>query len=305
MENKPLLISVILTTYNYASYLPLALTSVLNQSFINYEIIIVDDGSTDGTVGVLAPYLDSNNPLIKYIKQPNLGQAAAKNRGIVESRGQFIAFLDADDLWKQDKLEKQMELFSNAKTGVVYSEMQSIDYQGKQIKSDIRNKYLRPMSGIVTASLIIDNIIPFSSTVIKKECFARVGMFDESLGMSIDWDLWLRISVHYEFAYVAEPLLYYRIGHVGQMSKNQRVRHRASDIIMEKFIREHPHLLSKSTIRKARGHTYCNRGDYYANKQLSLSLMYYLKAMRQEPFSPRAYKGAVKYALRMLRIVNT
>src|SRR5258705_11081136 len=108
MSDKPL-VSVVIATYNMARYLPLAVRAALDQKYKNIEVLVVNDGSTDDTQCVMAPFLDDSR--VRYYTQKNKGQAAAKNRGIHESRGDYIAFLDADDMWALDKLEVQLPLF--------------------------------------------------------------------------------------------------------------------------------------------------------------------------------------------------
>ena len=186
-------ISIVITCYNYSCYLAGCLDSVLSQTFQDFEVIVVNDGSTDNTDEVIFPYI--KDPRIIYIKQKNSGQAKAKNTGIQKSKGRLIAFLDADDLWDTTKLEKQMPLFDDKGVGVVYSRVRYIDEQGDDVSFQHKSTYLTPRAGKITEFLFIDNFIPFSSSVVRRECFERVGVFDESIRMGIDWDLWLRISV--------------------------------------------------------------------------------------------------------------
>lgn len=294
------LVSVVITSYNYAQYLPVAVESVLRQSYNQYEVIIVNDGSTDNTDDVVGPYL--SNPKIRYVKQHNLGQASAKNTGIRNSAGDFIAFLDADDIWRETKLETQMKLFNHTMVGVVYSRMRFISQVGEPVDQGVPNRYLTPRAGQVTESLFIDNFVPFSSAIVRKGCLDKVGGFDETLRMGIDWDLWLRMSVDYEFAYVDEPLMDYRVGHLGQMSRDLGIRQKSCDQIMARFIEEHGDLLSKGIIREAWAHTYCNRGDYSLSKGMPGALSYYVKALWHRPVSERAYKGIVKSALRRMGV---
>jgi len=287
--------SVIITCYNYAKYLPDCIESVLRQSITNFEIIIVNDGSTDNTDEVIRPFLD--NVKIKYIRQANAGQANAKNTGISHSDGEFIAFLDADDLWETTKLQKQMPLFINSQVGVVYSKARYIDEDGKALSIELKSNYLKPHAGEVTRDLFFDNFIPFSSSIVRRECIERVGGFDETLKMGIDWDLWLRISVHYLFQFVDEPLLIYRVGHTGQMSKDLESRQACSDRIMVKFLVQNPGALTDKTIRDAYVYTYLNRGYYFRSQDIRTSLKYYIKAIVSNPIHLEAWKGLIKTSL--------
>ncbi|MCI5120563.1 MAG: glycosyltransferase [Candidatus Electrothrix sp. AUS4] len=291
-------VSVVITCYNYGEYLAGCLESVLSQTYTDYEIIIIDDGSTDNTSDVVKPYCNQYS-LIQYIKQENAGQANAKNQGIKKARGQFIAFLDADDLWHPKKLEKQMVLFADDNVGVVYSRQRFVDEDGKPIqqKKGRVQQTLLPKSGKITTALFIDNFVPFSSSVVRSECFKEFEGFDESIAMGIDWDLWLRISTRYHFDYVDEPLLLYRIGHSGQMSKNILTRQECSDRIMDKFKVDYPEELPASVERQAMAFTFCNRGYFFRHQNLILSTQYFLQAWLKRPFWIKPYYSLLKNCL--------
>lgn len=292
------MVSVVVTCYNYGRYLAQSVESALAQAYGNLEVIVVDDGSTDNTPEVAGELL--KDPRVRCIRQKNAGQANAKNTGIRASTGEFIAFLDADDFWETGKLEKQMPLFSDPLVGVVYSRAHTVDDLGLAVVPDPPGKYLLPRSGRVTGQLFFDNFVPFSSAVVRRECLEKVGIFDESLKMGIDWDLWLRISVSYAFAYVDEPLLAYRVGHPGQMSRNLEVRQRCSDRIMEKFLAAHPGMLSNKTVRDALTYTCLSRGYYYETLDFSRSAKYYRTAFKLSPFSPGVYLEVLKSMVRKL-----
>jgi glycosyltransferase involved in cell wall biosynthesis len=289
-------VSVVITCYNYARYLAQSIESVLSQTYQDYEIIVVNDGSTDDTDEVVSGYLSDSR--IQYISQANMGQAGAKNAGIERSTGECVAFLDADDFWHKDKLEKQLPLLSNEKVGVVYTVAQHVDEIGRHVNSKPTRKYLRPKSGFVYKDLLFDNFVPFSSSIVRKRCLEVCGLFDETLSMGIDWDLWLRISPRYEFCYVDEALLFYRVGHTGQMSKNIEERQRCSDRIMARFIERSRSLLKPHWIRKAWAYTCVNRGYYFRNIDLSISSRYYFDSMKQNPLQIKAYAGLLKNAFK-------
>jgi glycosyltransferase involved in cell wall biosynthesis len=286
------MVSVIITCYNYGKYLAGCIESALSQTYRNIEVIIVNDGSTDNSDEIMVKYL--SDPRIRYIKRKNAGQANAKNTGIRNAKGAFLAFLDADDLWDSTKLEKQIPLFSYPTVGVVYSIARYIDENGSSVEFTVDGKYLTPQSGKVTENLFFDNFIPFSSSVVRRECVDKVGLFDETLKMGIDWDLWLRISAGYTFAYVDEPLLFYRIGHSGQMSKNLEERQRCSDRIMSKFVLENQGTLPKAVIQKAMAYTNCNRGYYFRHIDLHRSNRFYLSAIKCNIAEWSAYRGLLK-----------
>lgn len=296
---RPMKVSVVITCYNYGRYLSGAIDSVLRQTYSNFEIIIIDDGSTDNTEEIARSY--SSCSRVTYIRQNNAGQANAKNTGIQHASGDFIAFLDADDLWCEQKLEKQMVCFNDSRVGVVYCKARYMSERSEEIFVDQKEKYLQPKRGKVTEWLFLDNFVPFSSSVVRAQCFEKFGLFDESLKMGIDWDLWLRISTLYYFDYIEDPLFFYRIGHGDQMSKNLEVRQGCSDFIMNRFISNYPGELSKEIIDKANYYTYCNRGEYFRNVNLMKSFKYFFMALNIFPFAIRAYKGSVKNLINIFR----
>lgn len=258
MMTNETLVSVIIATFNMGQYLADAIRSVLGQTWRNLEIIVIDDGSTDDTFKVMLQFEKNNK--VKYIRTDNQGQPKAKNRGIRESKGRFIAFCDADDLWESKKLEQQMPLFSDPVVGVVYSEVSYIDKDGQEIQNDIPYKRY---SGLITSHLLLKNFIPFGTAVIKRECILHSGIFDENIPMGIDWDLWLRYSVDWEFRYLPEKTYAYRLWH-GQMSRNYRGRYRNAFLILNKFIENYPNSISQKD--KARAWA-----DMYVSRAMSLA----------------------------------
>lgn len=277
---KPL-VSAVITTYNYGHFLAQAIESVLGQTYKNIELIIVNDGSTDNTDEVVRIYLSDSR--VSYLKQANLGQSRAKNAGIEKARGDYVAFLDGDDQWLPEKLALQLPLFGkDPSIGVVYSRMRCINEDGSPRKANL----LKPCSGWVTDKLIIDNFVPFSSSVVKRECFDKCAAMDEGLIASVDWDLWLRLSRGYKFDYVNRPLVCYRVGHRGQMSGNQELRIAQSDLIMNRFISSNPGAVSGKALKKARCYTYRNRARFYRSKDKQKALGFYVRSLREDPFQP-------------------
>jgi FkbM family methyltransferase len=199
------LVSVVLITFNYARFLPEAIESVLRQTFKDWELIIVDDGSTDNTTAVIAPYLQDHR--VHYIRQNNGGQSKARNAGIRATRGEFIALLDADDHWKPDKLEKQLDKFSDDSIGVVFSGSRVFDEHG------IQKNYHVDESFCVDTLRKLTTILPFcpSSVVVRKRCFDVCGLFDESLQKVEDREMWIRLAKRYRFACAPGYLVNYRV----------------------------------------------------------------------------------------------
>ncbi len=200
------MISIIIPAYNSAKYLPETIDSILAQGMRDYEIIIIDDGSTDNTREVI----DKFNAKIKYIYQKQKGAAAARNRGIRNSRGDYIAFLDADDIWLPQKIRLQMQYFNNnPEISIIYTDAQVFDERGLIWHS--ANRHMRMYSGKIYYKLFLENFIHTSSVILKRACLERVGLFDESLGPCEDYEFWLRLARDYEFAFINKPLVKYRL----------------------------------------------------------------------------------------------
>ena len=292
MPDGPL-VSVVIATYNMAAYLPLAVRSALEQTYQNIEIVIVDDGSTDGSLKAVEPLLD--DPRVKYLFQKNKGQAAAKNQGVQQARGEYVAFLDADDIWMPDKLDQQVPLFLRSGTiGVVYSRIAYIDESGKNL-GIADNELFR---GRVSGPLLIRNFIGFGTSIVRKECFNRLGVFDEAIRMGIDYDLWLRLSTQYEFDFVDRPLLRYRIWS-GQMSNNCKSRYLSGIAIMERFLENFPKVVDKSTENEAWAHTYVGYGQcvYQVDRRVAPALGLYVCALRYKAGYLPAWKAILKTVL--------
>ncbi len=223
-------VSVVIATYNYGRFLAGAVESVLGQTFGDFEVIVVDDGSTDETSAVIAPYLRDSR--LHWCPTPHQGQPAAKNTGIRLARAPLIAFLDGDDIWLPAKLECQIALFrAQPQLGVVYSRRRLIDEEGWELE------YTQPpcYRGMVLPQIFWRNFVCFSSSVVRRQVFDEVGLFDENLALAIDYDLWLRVARRYPFDYVDEPLVKYRTGHAN-LSRRKLERVRTAGFILHRFL---------------------------------------------------------------------
>lgn len=211
-------VSVIIPTYQRAHLVSEAIDSVLAQTYTNYEIIVVDDGSSDNTRQVLSAY----GELIRTIHQPNQGLPAARNSGICRARGQFIAFLDDDDLWLPHKLEKQVPLLdSQPDAGLIFSDVQFMDEHG--ISKKTYHQRFRPFLVIEPRTLFISNFIPVPSVIIRRQCLETVGLFDESLQAAEDYDMWLRILENWRAILIKERLAVYRATPGSMQSDKERL----------------------------------------------------------------------------------
>jgi glycosyltransferase involved in cell wall biosynthesis len=199
-------ISVIIPAHNYARYVAEAIDSALAQTYPVLEVIVVDDGSTDGTPGVLAAYENR----IRVIRQTNQGVSAARNSGISAARGEYVAFLDADDLWQPMKLEAQMARFdADPSLGMVHCGAESFDADGRTI-----HFWRDGMQGRVAINILrLEPVIaaPGSNMIVPRRVAEEIGGFDARMIGSEDWDFSYRVAARYEIGFTPEPLVRYRI----------------------------------------------------------------------------------------------
>jgi glycosyltransferase involved in cell wall biosynthesis len=198
-----LTVSVIIHTYNNEKFIAETVESVLNQTYKDYEIIVVDDGSVDGTRDALLPYMQE----IRYHYKENGGIASAKNAGISLSQAEFIAFLDHDDLWVPDKLKLQMESFNeNPQVGLVYAKYTSFR-DGKELRTKPEKGY----SGWIFKELLAKSFVQTSTVVVKRECLNAVGPYDESFSLGDEYDMFLRIAKKFQCGFIDKGLTRYRV----------------------------------------------------------------------------------------------
>jgi len=200
------LISIVLAVYNGEKTIQETIDSVSKQTFSDFELIIINDGSNDSTLDVVSKIQDTR---IKVFSYPNAGLSVSRNRGIHCAAGEFIAFLDADDLWTPDKLEAQFKaLQGNPQAAVAYSWIDLIDESSQFIRSAARTR----ATGNVHAKLLLTNFLHTGSNpLIRKEALIQVGGFDESIFGPDDWDVFLRLAAQYHFVLVPQVQILYRL----------------------------------------------------------------------------------------------
>jgi len=284
-------VSVIIPTYNCAKYLPEAIQSVLNQTYQDFEIIVVDDGSVDNTKEIVKEFIKNYPNKIKYIYQENKGHATARNTAIRNSIGEYIAMLDADDLCTPRRLEKEVHILeTEPNIAVIHANVTFISEDGKQLETPHRNiKYL---SGHIFKHILLRRAhIAMATVLVRKKCFESVGLFDENLTHlgAEDREMWLRIAKQYNFKYLDEVLGYYRIRSNSSSRDVQRMVE-ARYYIIDKFCKNRP-ILKRKALAKVHQELAEN---LLVSKIYCESRKEYLNAFHYWPFFFKLYLGLIK-----------
>lgn len=282
-------VSVLLATYNDAPYIEHAVNSILEQSYDHFELIIIDDGSTDRTPASIEPYGRDNR--VSIINQTNEGLAGARNAGLAVAKGEFIAFCDGDDLWHRDKLKLQIPVLANAPdAGLVHTARTAIDENGNAISRAHKRSGRIIVEKNTTQSLLHRNYICGSSSLIRRECFDQIGLFDTRFRLSCDHQLFLRMSTRYKFVYLDEELYLYR-KHSAQANSNRSLRDEYRERVLKDFAEHFPDAISRkdfdiafANIHKTRGHERLMQDDDRPGAREE-----FLKALKYRPINPSVW----------------
>jgi glycosyltransferase involved in cell wall biosynthesis len=255
------LVSVIIPAYNAERTILETITSVLRQSFTDFELIVINDGSTDHTLERLESIHDER---LRVLTFDNAGLEAARNRGIQHAYGQFISFIDADDLWTGDKLARQLDALRRLPcAGVAYSWTAFIDEEGKFLFA----KEPVYVEGHVFTSLLVDNFIASGSNVlIRRECVESIGLFDPCFRGYGDWDYFLRASVHWPFVMVPRYQILYRLS-LQSMSSTVDVLEEAMIAVVQK------------ALQAAAPHLWHRQGEYLATVKQYVAFAYLARSV--------------------------
>lgn len=276
------LISIVIPTYNREHLIIEAIETCVLQTYRPLEIVVVDDGSTDRTVAFVQNWNKGASPkevILKIVQQENKGGNAARNNGIKNSSGEYIAFLDSDDLWNKTKLKKQYDLIiQNSAIGGVYCGLRQIEVGSGKVLTDEKRTYTE--GNILSQLLIKDVTAPTSTYIIRKKIFNEVGYFDECLQARQDWDMWIRIAEKYEIRAVKENLMDLR-HHEGPRTASNPLK----EINAYKKIRQKYHHLfikqPKKVQKEAKANFYKRLGRVYFHHNISkrLALSFYIKSI--------------------------
>jgi glycosyltransferase involved in cell wall biosynthesis len=213
------MISVIIPTYNRAALLSQALASVLAQTYKATEILVSDDGSTDGTSALVQELIQQGHP-IRYLVQENKGAAAARNLGLAAARGAFLCFLDSDDTWQPRKLELQVQAMQQAPQVLISHTQETWFRRGQHLN---QKKKHAPAQGFIFEQALRLCVVGMSTVMVRRDLFDRYGLFDEELPCCEDYDFWLRVAVEEEFLLIEKPLTKKNGGRADQLSALHRL----------------------------------------------------------------------------------
>jgi glycosyltransferase involved in cell wall biosynthesis len=272
----PPLVSVVVPTYNGLQYVHEAISSALAQDFTDHEVIVVDDGSTDGTAEVV----ERQFPGIRVLKQRNRGAAAARNAGVRLARGRYVAFLDDDDAWEPTKLSSQVSLFrSRPELAMVFTNWRAIREDGVPVPLRDRGFLLK---GDMVKNIFLYSGVATPTVMVKKEVLIHAGLFDEGLHIGEDDNMWMRIALDWPVGHVSDVLVRVRV-RSGSVSHDGATFFHGVQQHLEVMQRSYPrlweHLGSKAlrskqcTIHRIAGYYYFERGDLrQARRHLRASL---------------------------------
>ena len=282
------LVSIIMPAYNSEKYISSAIESVLNQTYTNFELIVVNDGSTDNTIDILKKYSDR----IICISQRNKGAAFARNNGILAARGEYISFLDSDDIWPNDTLKLQYEyLRTHPDVGLVYGEMELFDQTGTLDKNWAITRGRGRPEGYIFQNLILDCLFGLSTVMVRRNVLNNVGLFEESLPLGEDYELWLRIAAKHKVGHIPDILMRYRQHPSSLTSINISIKPweiAALEKALKKF-HDEARLISASKIKKRFAELYFENGyNAFLQKHYSISRYNCLKSLSQVPGNWRA-----------------
>lgn len=215
-------VSIVIPSYNRGEFIEATLKSIQNQSFKDFEVIFVDDGSTDNTAQLVKVFCD-NDSRFKYFRQENSERAVARSYGLSLASADLLCLVDSDDLWYSNKLEKQITIMdADSEIMLCYASVNRIDMKGAPVKSSPRQH--QGFSGYIFFDLLMRNFIPSVTPMFRKSVFKEVGAQVTEFIPYEDWDFWLRFSRLGKFHHIQEPLGEYRL-HPGQSVQNVKAEH--------------------------------------------------------------------------------
>jgi glycosyltransferase involved in cell wall biosynthesis len=286
-------VSVIIPAFNAAAFVGDAVRSALAQRNVDLEVLVVDDGSTDHTPLILEEF----GKAVRTVRQANAGHVRARNKGASLARGEWLAFLDADDVWLPEKLEKQLAL-ADAQTGLVYTDRMFFG-DTSRVKTRLSDVF-ELHEGDIFEELLLHNFITVSSVLMRRSWFERLKGFDPDPFGSEDWDLWLRYSAEGAPVRVCrEPLTRYRWSATSMTGRHKEMTRGRLLAIQRALQLPRGRQLSRPVVRRVLFNIWMDSAWYAAPALPGRAIAWYLKALSYSPLDPRPYKGLAKCCLRM------
>lgn len=279
-------VSVIIPTYNCEKYLANAIDSALQQTYQDFEVIIIDDGSSDGTKELVKKYVNNYSDKIHYVHQQNKGVSAARNNGIKIANGEYIAFLDADDLWISTKLMDQMKLLEKDRGLVlVFTDMQQTEGTKILYESFLKEKGYYPLIAATDffSELVKKALIYTSTVVVKKQIFDEVGVFNETYKVGEDHDLWLRIAKRHRIGFLARSFVVRRL-HDFNATRNKQFFYEEQIRLLKGYLKSDLfNKMHKRIFFRQLSNWYYELGYYYfSRKEYKRSLKWFVKSIGSE-----------------------
>ena len=295
------LVSAIIPTYNYDRFVGRAVASVLAPSYGDLECIVVDDGSTDNTAEVLAAF----GTAVKMVRQPNQGLSAARNTGIREARGRYVAFLDADDAWDADKVGQQVALLEgHPDTAVVGCAIRLISEAGETIGERVFDTQVSDPVDLATQLRRIA-VRDFwvggsgSGALMRREVFDEVGLFDTALKAAEDWDMWMRVAARYPVRNLQTPLVSICLHGTGTF-RNADMFETNQWKVCAMALERWPDILAAVTRRMQALILADAAGEYIHAGNTRMALRRYAASVRRWPMSPIRWRAVASLAIKRL-----
>lgn len=293
MRDNPL-VSVIIPTFNRKTLVVRAIASVLNQTYPNLELLVVDDGSIDCTSAALSHF--RSDPRFHYVYQQNKGQSAARNLAIELASGDLFAFLDSDNFWYKDKLNLQLTYWNVHKGfDILYSSVRCVDLSGNMINE--HSQVINRPSGNILNALVSWNCVTNNTVLVPKKCFQEMGGFDETLRIAEDYDLWLRFATRYTFIYHPEIVTFY-CTEGERLSTDEERNIEVNFHILEKFRNNFPGAVSNLRYRMAIGNLKRWKNESHWNGGIKPAFRDIISSLILNPFDARSWRHLVKYIIR-------
>jgi glycosyltransferase involved in cell wall biosynthesis len=287
-------VSILLTCFNHMRYLPAALESINAQTFRDFEILAIDDGSSDGTREWLTARPE---PMTRIFNATNLGTYGALNAGLAAAKGELIAVMNDDDLWAPTKLERQVDLLdSHPEIGLVHTDGEFIDGEGKQTPgSPLGFEFPRFETGELSLALVYQNKIIASAALARRSCFDDLGGFNEAYFGSGDWEMWIRIAEKWKVGFVEEPLTFYRVHGANASHKLERIW-RDDEMLrrwLEPRLDAYTAKFPLQDVRRAKSHNFAALGTVLTlNGHPSEGRRMYSASLRERPMR---WQSALRY----------